>query len=112
MVTHGAGKHPALDIAPLADEIFGRIAMADPLDVLIDDRPFVQRAGDVMRRRADEFDAARMGLMIRPRALEARQELVMDIDATPRQFFRQLVRQNLHVACQHHQIGLRGLHEV
>ena len=34
----------AFDIAALAHQIFRRIAMADALDVLVDDRPFVERA--------------------------------------------------------------------
>ncbi len=48
--------------------------------VLLDDRAFVQIRGDVMRRRADDLDAARMGLMVGLGALEAGQEAVMDVD--------------------------------
>ena len=106
MMAHRARQHAAFDIASLADEIVGRIAMADALDVLVDDRAFVERAGDVMRGGADQFDAAFMRLVIGPRALEARQERMMDIDAAPRQPRRHLVRQDLHVARQHHEIGL------
>jgi hypothetical protein len=64
------------------DQIVGDIAMAGTLDVLFDDRAFVERAGDVMDGGADQFDAALMTL--RSRALEAGQERVMDIDAAPR----------------------------
>src|ERR1700676_4888489 len=78
MIAYCPCQHPALDIATLANEIVGGIAMADALDVLVDDRAFVERAGDVMRGGADQFDAALMGLMIGPRAFEARQERVMD----------------------------------
>ena len=62
MMAHCARQHAALDVAALADEIPGRIAMADALDVLIDDRALVERAGDVMRGGADQFDAARVRL--------------------------------------------------
>src|ERR1700723_1758883 len=95
MMAHRARQHAALDIAAFADEILGRIAVADALDVLIDDRTFVERAGDVMRGGADQFDAALMRLMVGPRALEAWQKRVMDVDAAPRQFGGRLVRENL-----------------
>src|ERR1700704_3977173 len=91
MVTHRARQHPAFDIAALADEIVGHIAVADALDVLVDDRTLIERAGDVVRGGADQFDAALMRLMVRPRALEARQKRMMDVDAAPRQLGRDLV---------------------
>ena len=43
MMAHRARQHPAFDIAALADEIVGRIAVADALDVLVDDRPLIER---------------------------------------------------------------------
>ena len=61
---------------------------------------------DVMRGRADQFDAPFMRLMIGPRALEARQERVVNVDAAAGQLRRQIVRQDLHVAREHHEIGL------
>ena len=70
---------------PLRDEIFRRVAVADALDVLVDDRALVEVARDVMRGGADQLDAALMRLVIGPRALEARQERVVNVDATPRQ---------------------------
>src|SRR5439155_17030343 len=106
MVAHRARQHPALDIAALANEVLGRIAMADTLDVLVDDRALVERAGDIMRGGADQFDAALMRLMVGTRPLEAWQERMMDVDAAPRQPRRHLVRQDLHVTRQHHEIGL------
>jgi len=36
------GQHPAFDIATLADEVFGAVLMADALDILLDDRPFIE----------------------------------------------------------------------
>ena len=94
---------------PLRDEIFGRIAMADALDVLVDDRALVEVARDIMRGGADQLDAALVRLVVGPRALEARQERVVDVDAAPGQLCRHLVRQDLHVARQHHEIGLAVL---
>src|SRR6266851_4266949 len=84
VMPHRARQHAALDIASLADEIVGRIAMTDALDILVDDRPLIERAGDVVGGGADQLDAALVRLMVRPRALEARQERGMDVDAAPR----------------------------
>jgi len=60
MMAHRARQHAAFDIAALADEIVGRIAVADALDVLVDDRPLIEGARDVMGGGADQFDAALM----------------------------------------------------
>src|SRR3984893_1868502 len=105
MVAYRPRQYPAFDIAALAHQIVGGIAMADALDVLVDDRAFIECAGDVMRGGADQLDAALMRLMVGPRALEAWQKRMMDVDATTRQFRGHFVRQYLHVACQHHKVG-------
>src|ERR1700682_1239737 len=91
MIAYRARQHAALDVAALADEIVGRIAMADALDVLVDNRTLIEVAGDVMRGGADQLDAALVRLVIRPRALETRQKRVMDVDAAPRKLRRHLV---------------------
>ena len=57
-VGDGAGEHAALDVAPLAHQIVGRVAMADALDVLLDDRALVEVGSHEMRRRPDQLDAA------------------------------------------------------
>ena len=68
---------------PLRDEIFRRVAVADALDVLLDDRAFVEIGGDVMRGGADQLDAALIGLVVGLGALEGRQERVVDVDDRP-----------------------------
>src|SRR2546425_9069199 len=88
VVAYRARQHAALDIAALASQIVGRIAMADALDVLIDDRALIEIAGDVMRGGADQLHATLVRLVIRPRALKTRQKRVMDIDAAPRKLRR------------------------
>ena len=70
MIADGARQHAPFDVAPLAHEIVRRIAVADALDVLVDDRPLVEVARYIMGGGADQFDAALMGLMIGPRALK------------------------------------------
>src|SRR6188768_3108107 len=53
--------------------------MVDPHDVLLDDRTLVEVTRHEVCRRADELDAARVRLTIGVRALEARQERVVDV---------------------------------
>jgi hypothetical protein len=53
MVTHRARQHPAFDIAPPAHEIVWGMAMADAFDILINDRAFIEIAGNVVRGSAD-----------------------------------------------------------
>ena len=48
--------------------------------------PSSRSRGDVMRGGADQLDAALMRLVIGPRALEARQERMVDVDAAPDSF--------------------------
>src|SRR6185436_20439781 len=71
MMAHGARQHTPFDVAALAREVFRRVAVADALDVLVDDRAFVEIARDVMRGGADQLDAALVGLVVGTRALEA-----------------------------------------
>ena len=54
---HGARQHAAFNVAALARQIFRGVAMTDALDVLVDDRAFVEVARDVMRGGADQLDA-------------------------------------------------------
>jgi hypothetical protein len=86
--------------------------MADALDVLVDDRSLVEVARHIMRGGADQLHAALVRLVIRTRALEARQERVVDVDATAGEFCRQVVGQDLHIAGQHHEIGAGVLHQI
>jgi len=81
MVEHRAGKHALFDIAAQPDKVLRRIGMADSLDVLVDDRAFIEFAGNVMRGRPDHLHAAGMSLMIGPGALEPGQETVVNINA-------------------------------
>ena len=70
MPEHGTGKNTPLDIASLAHQIIRRVAMADPLDILFDDRPFIEIRCHIMGCGPDQFYAAPMGLVIGFGALE------------------------------------------
>ncbi len=60
----GPGQHLAFDIAADRHIIVGRLRMRDAGRVLLDDRTLVEIAGDVMRRRPDQLDAALIGLPV------------------------------------------------
>lgn len=67
-----ARQYHAFDVSPRRHQIGGLHGVIDARDLLLDDRPLVQRRSDVMRRRANQLHAARMRLMIGLGALEAR----------------------------------------
>ena len=83
VMAHGARQHAAFDVAALARQIFRRVTVADALDVLVDDRALVEIARHIMRGGADQLDAALMRLVVGSRALEARQERVVNVDRSP-----------------------------
>ena len=58
MGVDGAGENLAFDIGADRDMVLGRLRMGDAGNVLLDDRTFVEIGRDVMRRRADQLDAA------------------------------------------------------
>src|SRR3546814_13037330 len=64
MILNGGSEHPAFYITALANQIFGRVRMADRFDILMNDRPFVEVSSDIMGGRTDHFLASRLGLGI------------------------------------------------
>ena len=80
--------------------------MAYPLDVLLDDRSFIERGGDVVRCRADQLHAALMRLVIGFGAFEAGQKRMMDIDAAAGKLRCHFFREYLHVAREHDKLGV------
>ena len=51
----GAREYDPLDVAPLANQIRHRIAMADGKDILLDDRPFIHEGRYTGAGDADEL---------------------------------------------------------
>jgi len=74
MIPDCARQHAALDVAALASEIIGCVAMADALDILIDDWALIEVAGDVMRGGTNQLDATLVRLVIGTCALKTRQK--------------------------------------
>jgi hypothetical protein len=71
MVSHGARQHAAFDVAALADEIVGCVAMRDALDVLLDDRSLIEIRRNLVGRRPDQLHPALVRLMVGLGPLEA-----------------------------------------
>ena len=80
--------------------------MADARAVLFDDGALVEVGRRVVRRRADELDAARVRPMIRLRPDEGRQERVVDVDDAARVGRAELVRDDLHVSSEDDEVDL------
>lgn len=64
MMAHGASKYAPFYVAPFADETIWRVAMRDPLNILLNDRSLIEVGCHVMRRRTDQLNASLMGLVI------------------------------------------------
>ncbi len=104
---HGAGQHRGLDLAADGDHLPRAGGVAYAAHVLLDDRAVVEVGGDVMGGGADQLDAAGVRLVVGPRALEARQEGVVDVDAFAGEPRAHLGAQHLHVAGEHHEVDLK-----
>jgi O-acetylserine/cysteine efflux transporter len=100
------GQGDALGVPADGHQLGRAVRVVDPGHLLLDDRPLVQVSGDVVRGGADQLDPARVRLVIRPRAFEAGQEGVVDVDDPPGQLPAERVGQHLHIAGQHDEVGL------
>ena len=74
--------------------------------------PSSRSAGDVVRGGAHQLHAAVEGLVVGLRALEARQERVVDVDRPAGELGAQVVGEHLHVAGQHDQVDAVLLDEL
>lgn len=74
--------------------------MRNVLDVLGNDRSLIKIGGYVVSGGTDNFYAAKMRLVVRFGAFEAREKCVMNIDASPRQVACHVVREDLHIPRQ------------
>jgi O-acetylserine/cysteine efflux transporter len=99
------GQGDALGVPADGHQLGRAVRVVDPGHLLLDDRPLVQVSGDVVRGGADQLDPARVRLVIRPRAFEAGQEGVVDVDDPPGQLPAERVGQHLHIAGQHDEVG-------
>ena len=80
MPFHGPRQHRAFHIASGVNAVIQAGCVIDTRDVLFDDGSFVQLCGDVMCGGTDELDPAIVCLLVRPSALKAGKERVVDVD--------------------------------
>ena len=85
--------------------------MRDARAVLLDDRAFVEVRRRVVRRRADEFHAARVRPVVRLGTNKGRQERVVDVDHAVREGVAEGVRDDLHVSSEDDEVDLLFLEE-
>ena len=102
-------QHAAFGVLPKAGQVFDGVAVIDPRYILLDDGAFVQMRRDIVGGRAYEFDAAIVRLVIGLGAFEARQKAVVNIDGAAFERAAHAITQDLHIACQDHQLGTRVL---
>ena len=72
--TYGSREHNFLEVAPLLHHILKSVFVRNSLNALLNDGSVVEYLGDVMCGRADELDAALVGLQVRPGAHKRGQE--------------------------------------
>ena len=104
MQARGLGEDAALDIATLAHEFLGGVAVVAVNNILCDNRAFVQVLGHIMRGGADQLDAPLKGALIGIGPHEGRQETVVDVDDALRIGPHNKRFQNLHVTRQDEEI--------
>ena len=91
MMANRPRQNSALDVAPFAHQRFRRVGVRDLLDILGNDRTFIEVRRHLMGGSADHLDPVCVRLMIGLRALEAGQETMMNIYAAARQEVREVV---------------------
>ena len=105
-------QHITLDIAARMGQLLGAQRMVHPHHILLDDRPLIQITRHKVRRGANDLNTSVIRLVVRLRALETRQEAVVDVDDAPGHGLAQHRRQHLHVPRQHDQVDLVFAHQL
>ena len=82
------------------------VMVRDARDLLLDDGPRVQLRRRIVRRRADDLDAALVRAVVRHGALERGQEAVVDVDRVLVMPLAELRAQDLHVPEQDSKEGV------
>jgi len=75
-----AGQHLTFGVTSNSGEVFNRLRVVNAGDILLNNGAFVQIGCHIVRRRAYEFDATVVGLVVRLGTFKAGQEAVMNID--------------------------------
>ena len=108
----GLGEDAALHVLAEGHHVGRGVSVGDAGDVLLDDRTLVEVGGHVVGGRTDQLDAALVGLRVGARALEGRQEGVVDVDDAALHGAADLVGEDLHVARQDDELNVFGGDQV
>lgn len=103
-VLDGGGENIALNVAASVSQLLGAHSVADTHNVLLDDWPLIEVAGDKVGSGANDLHTAVVSLVVGLGTLEGRQETVVDVDDTAGHGLTQGWGENLHVAGQNDQI--------
>ena len=98
MESDGLSEDRFFQIAAFTNEVWNRVAVVDPSNVLVDDRAFVKIGRCVVCSGTDEFDASGVCLVVRLTPSESWQEGVVDVDHGASGFVQEAVGEYLHVA--------------
>jgi hypothetical protein len=106
MQRHRAREHQALHIASHPLEVPRVLAVVHADHILVDDRPVVEHLRHVVRGGPDQLHPALTRTTVGVGAREGRKEGVMDVDDRHPHPLQEIAAEDLHVACQHEQLGI------
>jgi hypothetical protein len=91
MPVHCARQNHTLHILPYTNKVITTQTMTYPNCVLLNDRPFIEIGRHVVRRSTHDLHAPVVGLVVGLGTLEARQEAVVNVDASTLQGPTQII---------------------
>jgi len=112
VVADAAGEGGAFAVSAEAGEVCGGVEVLYAFDFLVDDGSGVEVGGDVVAGCADEFDAALVGLLVGVCADEGGEEAVVDVDDAAGVGVAEVVREDLHEACEDDEFDVLLVDEV
>jgi hypothetical protein len=111
MSLHSSHQYLALEHSTLGKKVVNRMPMANAVNVLLDDRPFVQGFCRIVSRRTHQFHSSGMGTMVRLGTDEGREEAVVNVDDGVLEGVAEFVSDDLHVPGQDDEVDADGLHQ-
>jgi hypothetical protein len=112
MPAYGLSENRLFKILSLADQILDGVAVADPRDVLGDNRTLIERRGHIVRGGTDNLDSSRISLVVRSPSRKGRQKAVVNVDNRDPGLREKSCAQHLHLPRQNDQIDLPALEDL
>ena len=111
MLLHCTREHYLFQILTLEHKCLRGILMRYAHHVLLYDRTCVELGSNVVARSTYNLHTPLVCLVIWLGTYKGRQERVVDIDYAVRETLYHLLRDNLHIACQHYEVNVFLLHQ-